>query len=384
MKKALSLIMAALMVVAMFAGCGSSGGSESTQTKTTEANIQQEQPVEETVEEASGEKLELVLLAMTLGDAGMNDAMYAGFERACAELNVNGRYIEQGRDSAKYRALVLDACETADLVVASAGYGMVDELITAAQEYPEVKFLVLDCPTDQEGIEDLPNFCGAMCKQNELSFMAGTLAASMTETDRIGMVFGMEYPTLSDFIIGYIAGAQYINPDIKIALSASGSFSDQAAAKETTLAQAQLNVDVVYAVGASSSYGTLEACKEAGVYGIGCDADMAAQFIGKDDEQADAIISSAFKDWGYLIYHWVERIEKGEDIPWGSVEQYSLANDGCYLIENEIFEKQVPDDVKSLLEEIEQKLINGEIECPSYFTVEESVYQDMVASVRLG
>lgn len=382
MKKLVSISLAIVMLICLFAGCGSKAPA------TAEDPVVQA-PVENKVEvpaaaEAPEEKLDLVLLAMTLGDAGMNDAMYAGFQRACDELNVNGRYIEQGRDSAKYRALVLDACESADLVVASAGYGMVDEIITAAQEYPDIQFLVLDCPVDQEGIEDIPNFCGAMCKQNELSFMAGALAAGMTETDRIGMVFGMEYPTLSDFIIGYIAGAKYVNPDIKIALSASGSFSDQAAAKETALAQTQLNVDVIYAVGASSSYGTLEACKEAGVYGIGCDADMAAQFIGKDEAQADAIISSAFKDWGYLIFHWVERIVNGGEIPWGNVEQYTPANDGCYLIENEIYNKQVPSEVKDMLADIKQKLIDGEIECPSYFTVEESVYQDMVASVRLS
>ena len=111
---------------------------------------------------------------------------------------------------------------------------------------------------------------------------------------------------------------------------------------------------------------------------------MAAQFVEKDPEQADVIISSAFKDWGELLYHWVERVVNGEPIAWGEVEPYTIANNGCYLVKNEIYEKQVPEEVKKMVEDAEQKLISGEIECPSYFTVDESVYQEMVASVSLA
>lgn len=373
MKKLFAILLALTMVLAMFAGCSNNQAAAPTNAPAAENNN----------ESATVEKPKVALLLTTLGDAGINDASYAGFERACAELPIDGQYIEQGRDSAKYRALLMDTCENYDLVITTAGMGMVDEVIAIAPEYPEVKFLVLDCPITQEGIADLPNFAGAMCKQSELSFLAGALAAGMTESGRIGMAFGFEYPTLSDFIIGYIAGAQYVNPDIEIALSAVGSFTDQAAGKETALAQAQINCDVIYAVAAGASFGILEGCKEAGVMGIGCDTDMAAQFIGTDDAQADVIISSAFKDWGQLIYDWVDAMVNGGEVQWGTVRQYDVASNGCYLIKNDIYNETVPEDVKEMMLDIEAKIASGEIDVPSYFEVEESVYQDMVASVSL-
>ena len=57
------------------------------------------------------------------------------------------------------------------------------------------------------------------------------MAAELGE-DKIGFVGGMDNPSINEFLVGYIEGAQAINPDIKVATSYVGSFTDTAKGKE--------------------------------------------------------------------------------------------------------------------------------------------------------
>ena len=368
MKKRMLCVLMSLAMVFALAACGEPGGTSAPPT-----------------DGGGKEVTKVIYIGGALGDAGIADATYEGFERALNELPIEGKFVELPADPSAYRATLLDACESdADLIFSSANNGMIDEVLTAAPDYPDKKFMVLDTSLTQEGVEGLENFTGILCSQNEVSYLAGYLAMRMSKTGKIGIVVGVEYPTLSDFITGYISGAKEANPDAQVAVSASGDFVDQAAAKETALAQIRQGCDVVYAVGAGSSFGTLEACKESGVWGIGCDTDLAAQFIGMDDAQADCIITSAYKDWGAVSYNWIKAcIEDPDSVKWGGVSVYGIADGGCKLIENEIYDKQVPDDIKTEITDLNEKITKGEITCPSYFDMTEEEYQSLKASVTV-
>jgi basic membrane protein A len=327
----------------------------------------------------------VIYIGGTLGDAGIADATYEGFVRALTELPIEGQFIELPSDPSAYKATLLDACDTgADLIFTSANNGMIDEVLAAAPDYPNIKFMVLDTGLTQEGVSEVENFTGILCSQNEVSYLAGYLGMKMSATGKIGIVVGVEYPTLSDFITGYIDGALAARPDAQVAVSASGDFVDQAAAKETALAQILQGCDVIYAVGAGSSFGTLEACKDSGVWGIGCDTDLAAQFIGIDDKQADCIITSAYKDWGTVSFNWIKAcIEDPNSVPWAGVAEYGIAKGGCKLIDNEIYQKQVPVELRNEVKALSDKIASGEIKCASYFTMTEDEYQALKASVAI-
>lgn len=370
MRKLFCLILALVMVISLTA-CGT-GSSEPSKTPGS-------------VNEPNNEKVKVIYIGGSLGDAGIADATYEGYERMIKELPVDGEYVELPTDPSAYKATLLDACDKApDMIFTSANNGMVDEVFAAAPDFPDIKFMVLDTALGQPGLDELDNVIGVLCAQNEVSFLTGYLAMKMSETGKIGIVVGVEYPTLSDFITGYISGALHANPDAQVAVSASGDFVDQAAAKETALAQIRQGCDVIYAVGAGSSFGTLEACKESGVWGIGCDTDLAAQFIGVDDEQADAIITSAYKDWGTVSYNWVKRvIEDPTTLDWGTVEVYGIANGGCKIIENEIYNKQVPDEIKAEMGTLIEDVKSGKLECPSYFDMSEEEYLALKNSVTV-
>lgn len=360
MKKLICILLSLAMLLALAACDGNTAESEAGTTK-------------------------VIYIGGTLGDAGIADATYEGYIRALEELPIEGEFIELPSDPSAYKATLLDACDSGpDLIFTSANNGMIDEVLAAAPDYPNIKFMVLDTGLTQEGVSEVDNFTGILCSQNEVSYLAGYLAMKMSETGKIGIVVGVEYPTLCDFVTGYIYGALAANPDAQISVSASGDFVDQAAAKETALAQIRQGCDVIYAVGAASSFGTLEACKEGGAWGIGCDTDLAAQFVGVDDEQADCIITSAYKDWGTVSYNWIKAcIEDPSSVTWAGVAEYGIADEGCKLIENDIYKKQVPEEIRAEIDALNEQIIAGEIEIPTYFDMTEEEYQSLKASVMV-
>ena len=218
MKNLISVALALIMAFSL-AACGGSAQTSGSQ------NTQGKQDTELT---------KVIYIGGTLGDAGIADSTYEGFRRIVDELPVDGQYIELPTDPSAYAATLLDACDQEPaMIFTSANNGMIDEVVSAAPNYPDIKFMVLDTALSQDGIDKLDNFVGVLCAQNEVSFLTGYLAMRMSKTGKVGIVVGVEYPTLSDFITGYISGAQYANPNAQVAVSASGDFVDQAAAKET-------------------------------------------------------------------------------------------------------------------------------------------------------
>ncbi len=275
-----------------------------------------------------------------------------------------------------------------DVIICGSGSGLVDVAVASAQENPEIKYITLDAPTDQEGIEGLDNWVGCMAKQNECSYLVGYLGAKMSKTGKIGVIVGVEYPVLCDFIVGYIDGAKAANPNIQVAVGTIGDFVDQAKAKEIALAQYRQGCDIVYAVAGPASYGILDAAKTSGKYGIGVDVDMALPFVGKDDAQANCIITSAIKDWGYMAYYALERISKGEEIAWGTIEVYGISNGGATFVRNDIYKKLVPTDIQAEMEELFTKFKSGEVKAQSFFdengtSIDDATYQALKASVKL-
>lgn len=103
------------------------------------------------------------------------------------------------------------------------------------------KYILYDAsvPCEEGGYD---NVYSIQYKQNEGSYLGGMLAASLLKEGKLGdtgknlgFLGGMDIPVINDFLVGYIAGAQSVMPDAKIAISYAGSFMDAAKGKELGL-----------------------------------------------------------------------------------------------------------------------------------------------------
>ena len=249
----------------------------------------------------------------------------------------------------------MDAAEVSDFVVA-VGWECY-EIEEVAPEYPDTKFIFVDNPV--ETIADISNLLCITYAQNEGSFLAGYIAAQMSKTGVVGAVGGDDGDVIGDFLVGYKQGAEYANPDIKVETIIAGDYEDPALGKECALTLADKGADVIFNVAGNTGNGIFEAAQEKSFYAIGVDADQKLT----NPEYDDVIICSMKKEVGQSIYDAIAGFADNGTWEGGKVLVTDMANGYISIAYgDEESTQQVPDSLKSEVEDMAEKIINGEIE----------------------
>lgn len=359
MKRIVALTLSLLMAVSLLTSCGG------TNTNTGGDSTGEEQK-QDTVKVAC-------MLNGLLGDKGLLDSAAEGVQRAEAELEgLEVKIIEAGYDASKWEATLEDLSSQDYDIIITGLYSMKEYVQLIAPEYPDVKYIVFDTTPDYEKY-DLGNVFSITYMQNEGAFLAGALAALVSQSDMplvnsdnnvISVVGGVDSPVINDFVVGYIQGAKYVDPSITVLNAYIASVSDAPKCKDVSLQMYAQNSNVNFSPSGGAVMGSMDAAKEAGKYVIGVDADQAMQFMETDSEMADLVLTSAIKNVGQSLYLALERY-LNDDIPWGTSEVMGLEEGTVGLAKNEIYEKTIPQEIKDQIDEIEQKVISGEIEVKS-------------------
>lgn len=389
-KKILCGAVAMAMTASMLFGCAESSSNETTaaQAGTTAGATEAQKEAASSKEEAapSGEKIKVALLVTgSFGDKAFNDSAQAGMKKIESEMGgqVEVEMIEMGSDKTKFEGSMLDAAESDADIIITGLWDMKEITEQVAQEFPEKKFIIFDTDVDYT-IGDLSNVYSMSYKQNEGAFLAGVLAASVTTSDMefanedavIGFVGAKDTAAvINDSAVGYIEGAQFVNPDIKVLVSYVGSYVDSATAKELALTQYSSGADCVFVAAGPASVGVIEAGAESQKYVIGVDSDQALAYEGK--EEANYIISSAIKGVGDSLYNSVERHLAGE-LPYGVYETLGLAEGAVGIADNDIYQSVVPEDVRTAVEDAKAKLLAGEVTVDTAYGMDEETLKGII------
>lgn len=320
---------------------------------------------------AYGDQLKVALfLPGNLGDMGFLDSAARGVKIAAEELGIEYTIIEAGSDPAVWGPGLEDVAYGDYDVIITGAPPMAPHVEQVAALLPEKYFILFDTQVDYERHPELTNVYSILYRQNEGSFLAGALAALVTTSDMpkatpepiIGFIGGMDYPVINDFLVGYIQGAQHINPEIKVLIAYAGTWSDPAKGKELALAQYRAGADIVFPAAAMTSLGALEAAKEADRYAIGVDDDQAlifAELLG-DLDTAERILSSALKNVDISLLYALRRHVQGT-LAYGQAEALGIAEGATGIADNWVYRKHVSEEFRATLAELEQKILTGEI-----------------------
>ncbi|MFW5787243.1 MAG: BMP family lipoprotein [Halanaerobiales bacterium] len=332
------------------------------------------------VAEAQGEdtKVGIVLSTGGLGDLSFNDAAYRGLEMAEEDLGIEFDYIEPSDPSEDETSLRRFAERGYDLVI-GVGFQMADTLEVVASEYPDVKFAHVD---NDFGDDILDNVVSLNFKEWEGSFLAGALAALVTENDVVGYVGGVDSALIHRFEGGFYQGVKHIDSDIEVKSRYADSFGDPARGREIALGMIDDDADVIYHAAGGTGSGVFEAAEEEDIYAIGVDSNQ--NFVAPG-----YIIASMLKKVDTAVYNVVEDVVEG-DYEGGRNLYFSLAGGGVGLTslteldveerqayeEDEIDEEEL-NTIKEMKEEvtaphadrineIKQKIMNEEIEVENW------------------
>lgn len=310
-----------------------------------------------------------LLLDGTLGDRSFFDSANNGMKMVKEQLdNVKTTVVEMTYDDTKWEPALLDSIDAGYDIIITGTWQMTEIVARVAPDYPDQKFILYDMSMDysQPGYE---NAYSIEYKQCDGSFLAGVLAASMSKSGRIGFVGGMDNTVIYDFLVGYIQGAKTVRPDIRIASSFVGNFSDAARAKELATSQYNMGADIIFSCAATAGDGSMQAGKELGKYIIGVDSDQAMLYREKDPELAKLIPTSMLKRVDVSLLQAVEAAQKGE-IAWGTRAAVGIA-EGCVgLADNEVYREIVPQETRDLVDEYIKKIENKEVTVNSAFGME--------------
>jgi len=385
-RKCIALIMAMMMLFALVVACAAPQAPE---TPPAAETGQDPDPTPAPEVEAADDGLSVLFLVHGhLGDRGFTDATASGFFRLRDELGWNVRVVEMGLDPAAWESFFLEESESGEWdVIAAATFSMKDLVETTAAMFPEQVFFGIDFPVNWDVVTE-GNALGLEFFGNHAGFLGGALAALMLETDHpmidpensvVGFLGAMDVPNINDFLIGFIDGINYINPDVRVLTSYAGSFSDIAAAYEVAMMLYSMGAQIVYAPAAGGIMGAVQASSDSGGLFIACDNDVWYIMSETDPNVVRYIISSTMKNMGDAIFTMLTGYAEGRFVL-GENHALGVAEGAVGLADNQNFREHVPANVIERLDEVAQSLAAGEITVGSAFGMDAAA----VAALRDG
>jgi basic membrane protein A and related proteins len=252
-------------------------------------------------------------------------------------------------------------------LIVTVGFLMGDSTAAAAQRHPNVKFAIVDqayfpgfgcadnvsdCYSAEGG---LSNITSLMFAEDEVGYLAGTLAGCMSQTGVIGSVSGMEIPPVVRFVTGYQTGAKAQKPNIQTLNVYIPDFNDPSTGKQAGQTMISQNADVIFGVGGNTGNGGLLAAHEAGLMAIGVDVDQ----YGTYPEVKSSLITSAAKNMDVAAGDAVRAYKAGT--LQGGINTYNVANGGIGLAPYHDWDSKISAECKAAVDAAAAGLKNGSI-----------------------
>ena len=347
-------------------GCGDRGttGAENPPSETPAAS---ESTSPSASESASGEtnpdfKACMVSDSGGFEDKSFNQTSHDGLEAAKESLGIKTGEVESQSDSeyaGNIDALVQQDCNH----ITTVGFLLGDATEAAAKANADVDFSIVDY-----GYEKPPkNLKGVTFNTAEPSFLAGYLAAGMSETGIVGTFGGLPIPTVTVFMTGFYQGVEKYNEDNDADVQVvgwdpkteKGSFTEdfEDKTKGQTLAEnmIQQGADIIFPVAGPAGLGGLQAAQDNEAKAIWVDTDGCESAA----EYCDVLLTSVLKAMDVAVEASIQESVDGEF----SNEVYvgTLENGGVGLAPYHEFESEIPAELTEKIDELKQQIIDGEL-----------------------
>lgn len=349
MKKLVSVLSATTLSLALLlAGCG--GGQNAGQ------GGEQGQGQGGQAGGAPAIKVGMVTDVGGVNDNSFNQSAWEGLQKLRTDMGWpedNVKYLQSTGDADYIPNLTQFVKDGWDLTW-GIGFLMGDHVKKVAEENPNAKLAIIDA------VVEAPNVESVLFKEHEGSFLVGVVAASMTKTNKIGFVGGMDIPVIKRFEAGFVAGVKAVKPDAEVIVVYTGAFDKPDLGKSAASQMFGQGADIVFHAAGSTGDGVFNEAKDRkskgeNVWVIGVDKDQSLTF-GKD-----VTLTSMMKRVDEAVYRVSKDLAEGK-FEGGKVVELGLAENGVGLPETS--KDTVPADVLKVVEDYKQKIISGEIKVP--------------------
>ncbi|MEO6989391.1 MAG: BMP family ABC transporter substrate-binding protein [Aquihabitans sp.] len=303
--------------------------------------------------DGAGEKIGMVFDVGGKGDKSFNDSAFEGLTAASEHMGVEVKELEPSEDGSNREDLLRELAEDDYGLIVGVGFAFAEVMPGVATDFPDTQFAIVDSVVEESNVTSI------VFAEEEGSFLVGAAAAQSSKSGTIGFVGGVDTELIKKFEAGFAAGAEAVNPDIKVEvkyISTGDDFSGfgNPAGGETIAAGLyEAGADVVYHASGGSGEGVFKAAATADRLAIGVDSN---QYLSATADQQECILTSMIKRVDVGVYATIKNYLNGES---GGISAFSLSNDGVgYATEGgQLVDTAAIDDLKA-------QIIDGEIEVP--------------------
>lgn len=302
-------------------------------------------------------------------DRSFNESAYNGLMAAEDALGIETGTAESSSDAdfaPNVESMVADGCD----MIIGVGFLLEQPLEDAANANPDLAFGLVDATfTDADSNPlELENARPLVFNTAEAAFLAGYLAAGVSETGTVATFGGMQIPSVAIFMDGFVDGVDYYNEqkgtDVQVlgwdkegqTGAFTNSFDDQTLGKQQAQQFLDQGADVIMPVAGPVGLGAAAAIQETGdAYFIGVDSD----WYETAPDYGEFILTSVMKEISASVQ---DTVQLGVDGSFSS-EPYigTLENGGVGLAPYHDMDSAVSDELKSEIEEITEQIKSGEI-----------------------
>jgi basic membrane protein A and related proteins len=294
-----------------------------------------------------------------IDDRSFNETAWNGLLEAQQNLGVEVQYLESQQQTDYERNINAFIEADCDLII-TVGFLLADATAAAAEANPDQNFAIVDVD-----YLEFPNVLGFAYSTHQAAFLAGYMAAGMTQTGAIGTFGGIPIPPVTIFMDGFYLGAMHYNEvkgtNVRVLgwdpATQEGLFTGNFESTDDGRIQAESlmdeGADIILPVAGPVGLGSAAAVQERGnAWIVGVDSDWTRSAA----EYSSVILTSIMKLMDASVYDATESLLAGNFA--AGVYVGTLENEGVGLGTSA---SAVPAELLAEVEALKQQIINGEV-----------------------
>lgn len=295
-------------------------------------------------------------------DGSFNETAYAGLLRAEDELGVEIQVLESASET-DFEPNMQTFIQQGDCdLIVPVGFLLEDVTHAAAEANPDQLFAGVDFNNEV----DFDNQLRLTFNTSEAAFLAGYAAAATTESGTLGTYGGLNIPTVTIFMDGFLAGVEAYNADEGADVEVigwdgndgqfAGGFDSLDEGRRITESLLDNGADTILPVAGPVGGGSAAAIEDRGegrLIWVDTDGFESTPF-------GDIMFTSIQKQMDVAVFDAIQAVIDGTFE--GGVYVGTLENEGVALAPFHDFADQVDADLQARLDELSEQIIAGEIE----------------------
>lgn len=278
-----------------------------------------------------------------IGEAGwtwQQDIGRRQLEEALGDKVVT-QYVEDVPEGADAERVIRDLAQQGNKLIFTTSFGYMNPTLKVAKQFPDVKFV------HSTGYKTADNVAVTNARFYEARYLAGIVAGKMTKSNVAGYVGAFPIPEVLQGINAFTRGMRSVNPDAEVRVIWVNSWYDPGKERDAALALMGQGADIL--THHTDSTATVQVAEEQGKYAVAYHSDM-SKFAPKGQ------LVAVTHHWGDYFTKAAREVIDGtwkSDMTWGGLKA------GMARIEG--FGPAVPEDVRALVEEKRQEIIDGKL-----------------------